>query len=148
MDDFPCKLQNDDFSCGRACYQALLEYFGRTAPRFRACPVDGTDPRTLEHFLRRAGLGMLSGEMQFKTLRQQVAAGNPVVCMVTQDGCGHYVVVYKVSKAGRVYAMNPSFGLVTYSRAKFEAAWYERERMSAVFRHWGIAVWDPENNDA
>jgi len=138
----PC-LQRDNFSCGPACARCVLDFFGlaKRGTSSATTPIDGTDPRTIEGFLRRAGLRLQSGEMTVADLKHHTEAmERPVIAAVTFDEEPHYVVVSGVRR-GRVYLMDPWRGLVSLTASAFVASWWVGEdRFGARYQSFGIAA--------
>lgn len=135
-------LQTSGFDCGSACFRAVCAYWETRASLGHGWPnpIDGTDPRVIEAAFRRAGLGVLSGEMDTEALRHLTNRGRPVVCLIRSENSGHWVVACKVTRT-RVYLMDPEKGHTHLPLGLFDAAWSaaDTDRGGTVYRRWGIA---------
>lgn len=145
LDSFPSVIQAGDADCGPACCSALLRYWG-IRQSVQTCTgllytsgMDGTDPRTIEAFLRSHGLHVLAGEMSLEDIREQTRRGRPVLCVLQ----GHYVVALSVWR-GRVYLHDPAEGRVALKSADFEARWRDTDRLGVRYERFGLSVWRPE----
>lgn len=140
MPDLPDVRQRDNFSCGEQAARVVLQYWG-VKPRVIAVanPVDGTHPATVVAIFRAAGLRCITGEANLELVRAMTRAGMPVVCLVQQDGEGHYVVVGSVSR-GRVRFQCPLNGPGSLSAAAFEAAWHDVDAWGTAFRRFVIVA--------
>lgn len=101
--------------------------------------LDGTDPRAVESYLRRMGLTVLAGEMTINDLAHFGRTGRPVLCLVQDDGVGHYVVSAG-TRRGRVYFQDPLAGPRSLSRLGFDLAWWDYDRLGPAYRRYGLAV--------
>jgi ABC-type bacteriocin/lantibiotic exporter with double-glycine peptidase domain len=142
----PDVRQVESFDCGAAATDAVCRYFGRYKPRayykklLGTNGINGTDPRTIESFLRGEKLKVLSGDMEIKDLQQLTAAGRPVITLVTFDESGHYIVVTGVDR-GRVRYNDPDGGKKSISIGSFISSWVDIDRFGVVYRQFGVAVW-------
>lgn len=137
-------LQDKGHDCGEAAVRCVLAFHGVTAPARIACQIDGTDPRTLEIYLRRLGCLVTSGEMSTDDLRHFCGDGRPVVCLVTNPGEGsHWVTVRGVSRS-RVYFMDPWDGSGNASVKDWEVFWTATGRLGETYKRWGVVVTVPE----
>lgn len=141
--DIPVRLQRAQHDCGDAVARAVLRKWRRPMPDLSAAGwpslVDGTDPRVLEALFRAAGLPVVSGEMTVEDLRHHARQGRPVVCLVSRNGTGHYIVSKGV-RYRRVHAMCPADGSVDFGVDDFEQCWRDVCRDGTVMTNWGIAV--------
>lgn len=145
------RRQSDGWSCGVVAASTALELIGyhrdcaTDYPKryILSTPLDGTDPRILESFFRREFLRVISGDMSVVDLKFHVDLGRPVVCLIQFGGTGHWVTVYRVTRAAVKYH-DPAKGFCKLSPAKFRAIWYDRDRNSFVYRGFGVAVFRPE----
>lgn len=104
-----------------------------------ANPMDGVDPRTMEAFFRSLGWPVQSGNMTHEDLRFHCSLNRPVVCLVTYDGYGHWVVVYDVTpRVVRFFC--PVVGCVKASSNKFAATWVDTDRGGVKFTGFGVVV--------
>lgn len=142
----PDVRQGTTYDCGVAGTQALCEALGVDMARKRyfsllgTHPYNGTDPRSIETFLRGLKLRVVSGEMRLRDLTHFTRTGCPVLCLVTLHGCGHYVVVSAI-KRNRVYFQDPSVGPSSLPRDGFEDVWVDYDRFCVTYRRFGIAAW-------
>lgn len=128
--------------CGPAAVYCVLEFLHRK-PRslhevtaaLHTNDTDGTDPRTIEGYLRGLGCRVQSGEMAVSDLRWHTQQGRPVIVVVR----GHYVVAAGVAY-NRVVVQDPLNGLRRISVPLFLGSWREVDRLGAVYRQFGIAV--------
>ena len=99
MIQLPDIRQQSDHDCGLTAVRVLLRHLGRRpTPRQLSglvCdPVDGTDPRNIETFLRQLNLRVQAGSFKVDDLDRLTSSGRAVVCLTTPaHGIGHYVVV-------------------------------------------------------
>ncbi len=137
----PDVRQKDTYDCGPACVKAVCQFYGKrlslseVAAGLASSPTDGTDPRTIERFLRNAGYKVLSGEMDLSDLKANAKAGRPTIAILS----GHYVVVCGLERK-RVYFHDPLSGARFLSLANFYGQWRDHDRLQD-FKQWGIAVW-------
>lgn len=134
--------QTRDFDCGRAAVASVYQFFEIRKRHSALCTssLDGTDPRTLEAYLRKDGFFVLSGDMTIQDLREQTKAGRPVIVLMTLHGGGHYIVVSGVAR-GKVCFQDPVAGSSKMDAGEFEEAWHDFDRFGQVFERFGIAVW-------
>ena len=148
MIDLPDIRQQGEHDCGTTAVRVLLRSLARrvTSGQFSALacdPVDGTDPRAIETFLRGVGLRVLSGSMTWADLITLTASGRPVICLITPShGIGHYVVVGSAQQSLVRYQC-PSIGPDMLARIRWMRQWKEVDRLGAVYHQWGIAAWRP-----
>lgn len=139
----PDVRQRDNYDCGPACVKSVEQFYGRNRPLVEyvaglvASPTEGTDPRTVERYLRGLGYCILSGEMTVDLLRHFTDKDWPVIVLTT----GHYVVARGVAR-GRVYVQDPDLGPRSIKSEDFAKAWEDHDRVE-TFHRWGIAVWLP-----
>lgn len=144
----PDRRQTTGWGCGPAATRVALEYLGvrRPARRVREglphSPQDGTDPRTIEAFLRGLGLDVQAGEMALCDLAHHAAHGRPVLCLIQAGGVGHYVVSAGLFR-GRVYYQCPADGPADLPPTGWLSVWHDTDRYGTVYRRFGIAVGRP-----
>lgn len=102
--------------------------------------LNGTDPRTIEAFLRGEGLRVFSGEMRLEDLAHFTKTGCPVICLVTMHGSGHYVVAAGV-KRNKVWFQDPSGGLGSLTAGDFIDRWVDFDRLGVSYKHFRLVVW-------
>ncbi len=131
--------QATDSDCGPACVTWLLKHWGIKNIRLdditaalHTNAFDGTDPRTIEAYLRSWGLKVLAGEMEVSDLKQS----RPVLLTLRN----HYSVAVACQR-NRVTLMDPSEGEVKVSISELMERWSDVDRLGAVYNRWGLAVW-------
>lgn len=145
--DLPDVRQESHYDCGPAVVEVILRYFGLDCPgreelstQLVTSQIDGTDPRAIESYLRRAGLGVQMGEMAWEDVRHHGGLGRPVVLIMTPSTVGHYVVSRGVVR-GHCHIHCPLTGPRRYAREALEAVWYDHDRLGPWYVGFGIAVW-------
>lgn len=142
----PPVRQRKGYDCGLAVVESILAAFdvahGRKSMKalLGTTPLDGTDPRAIESFLRRVGLCVQSGSMTLADLVHHTRLGRAVVCCVTHEGVGHYVAVSRV-RGGYVYRMCPSGDGVCERSSLFLSRWSDVAWSGCRLSCWGIACW-------
>jgi hypothetical protein len=136
--------QKSQYDCGIVAVKVLLRALGKrlTPDNIKALstsPIDGTDPRAIEALLRKLGLHVLSGEMTWNDL-VYFTQTRPVICLITHDGVGHWVVASGI-KDGKMHYHDPSNGPLYMGKKKWHETWSDIDRLGAVYRQWGIAAW-------
>lgn len=139
--EVPAVRQKKDYDCGTAAARAVFRFHGKSFPDLSELgvpsPIDGTDPRVLEAIIRRAGLGVESGESRVATLRHHTREGRPALVLIQDHGGGHWAVVCGVER-GRVHLMDPSVGPRAIPVAEFEAAWLDVCRDGTLYHCWAV----------
>ncbi len=136
--------QKTDYDCGIVAVKILLKALGkRLTPDnekvLATSPIDGTDPRAIEALLRKLGLHVASGEMTWEDL-VYFTQTRPVICLVTYDKVGHWVVAAGL-KDRKMYYQDPSSGPRSLGKRKWLEHWKDIDRLGATYRQWGIAAW-------
>lgn len=134
--------QKDDYDCGAAAVDTVLRFLGVrscAAVLDMANPVQGTAPDTVEALLRRAGLPVLSGTLHIEDLKHFPDHGRPVVCPVSTDDGGHWVIVAGISR-GRVHYQCPLNGKTTMKVSDWLVRWRDTSRSGHEYDRWGIVV--------
>lgn len=132
--------QKGAFDCGEAAVRTVLRYYRLSTGHVSfATPIDGADPRVVEGALRAAGLAVQSGEMSLEDLKYHLRAGRPVICAVTSDGAGHWVVASAVTRS-RVHYHDPEKGATSLPVADWLAAWTDWHGLGVRFERWAIAA--------
>lgn len=148
MIDLPDVRQQGEHDCGPTAVRVLLRAIKKRPARHQwaglLCdPVDGTDPRNIETWLRSMGLRVLSGSMTLEDLGRITQTKRPVICLVTPShGIGHYVVVGGVSSE-KIWFQDPSAGPTCIRVREWASLWREVDRLGASYPCWGIAAWRP-----
>ena len=122
---YPWVRQNDETDCGAAALATLARYHRRPLSVERMRDLAGTDRvgTTLLGLLRAAeGLGFVAKAVKgAKETLPQVPL--PAIAHVmTPDGRGHFVVLYKV-RPDSVIVADPAQGIRRLTRAEFERDW-------------------------
>ncbi len=142
--DVPLVRQVGPFDCGTAAADMVLRYYRQRMPDLTAAgwpsPIDGTDPRVVEAILRNAGLGVVSGEMDWVDLRHHTGLGRPVACLIQHNGCGHWVVV-RGAAYGKVHCLCPAEGEIVLSWSQFDRLWVDVCRDGTRYHQWGVVAW-------
>lgn len=133
--------QRTDYDCGPVCVRIVLAFHKLRWPLETvyalSTPHDGTDPRTLESFLRSTGLHVASGSLGIEYLRCATRQASPVIALTQHEGAGHYVTVKGVEK-GVVHYQCPSLGPCKKKCDDFLADWLDVDRLGVQYRCWGI----------
>ncbi len=144
----PVVLQGNDFSCGRAALQAVLDYHGQPVDNLAlgqalgTDPDDGTQPDALVDLVRSLGLPCeVRDHASLDDLAHALDAGAPCICCVQRSGGGHWLVIQGVTDAG-VVVMDPLEGTRTIPRAEFEKNWWDTAG-GKRYERWALAVGAP-----
>lgn len=139
----PDVRQERDDNCGTAAAEVVRRFYGiRERAADLANPIQGTAPDTLAAVLRSLGLNVLAGQMLggVADLQHFTRLGYPVVCCVTLNGAGHWVVVAGVAR-GRVHFHDPLAGPRKLPLSEWLDCWRDTSAETAQpFRSWGIVV--------
>ena len=143
--------QSDSFDCGAVAADVACRVHGvcKRKGYFRHLlgtnGINGTDPRTIEAFIRLEGLKVLSGEMDIHDLQFMTRRGKPVITLVTFETCGHYIVVRGVTGTGRnkfVHFHDPETGRQKMPANEFIEVWRDYDRFGVSYKQFGIVVWE------
>ncbi|WP_312752614.1 peptidase domain-containing ABC transporter [Epilithonimonas hominis] len=123
MKSFPFYRQPDLKDCGPTCLRIISKFYGKTIPlqqirNLSETTREGSSLLGLSDAAEKIGLKSLGVQVDFKTLVEEV----PLPCIVHWNKV-HFVVVYKIDKAGTVYISDPSYGLITYNKEDFIKFW-------------------------
>lgn len=123
MKKFPFYKQPDAKDCGPTCLRIIAKHYKRSIAlqpirTLSETTREGSGLLGLSNAAERLGFRTLGVKIDFNTL----VADAPLPCIVHWNK-NHYVVVYKIDKANRVYVSDPSYGLITYSREEFIKYW-------------------------
>lgn len=138
----PDVRQSGDYDCGAAAVESVLRFHGvRPSPWVRklANPVQGMAPDTIEAVLWESLGCVAGGVMMVDDLRHFAGSSRPVLCPVTIDGFGHWVVVRGVCR-GRVYFQCPLSGPQVIGSRHWSMAWHD-STPGSVYRSYGIVGW-------
>ncbi len=119
MKSFPFYKQPDNKDCGPTCLRIIAKHYkkGIALQQIRTLAEttrEGSGLLGLSNAAEALGFRTLGVKINFNTL----LADAPLPCIVHWNK-NHYVVVYKIDKAGKVYVSDPGYGLITYTKAEF-----------------------------
>jgi len=120
---FPFYKQPDAKDCGPTCLRIIAKNYNKSIPlqhlrTLTETTREGSGLQGLSNAAENLGFRTLGVKIDFKTL----VADAPLPCIVHWNK-NHYVVVYKIDKAEKVYISDPSYGLITYKREEFIKHW-------------------------
>jgi ATP-binding cassette subfamily B protein len=120
---FPFYKQPDGKDCGPTCLRIIAKHYNKSIP----LPQIRTLAETTREGSGLLGLSNAAEALGFRTLGVKInfntlLADAPLPCIVHWNK-NHYVVVYNIDKAGKVYVSDPAYGLITYSKAEFIKYW-------------------------
>ncbi|ALL05716.1 ABC transporter ATP-binding protein [Pedobacter sp. PACM 27299] len=123
MKKFPFYKQPDAKDCGPTCLRIIAKYYKKSIPlqhlrTLSETTREGSGLLGLSNAAENLGFRTLGVKIDFDTL----VAEAPLPCIVHWNK-NHYVVVYKIDKAGKVYISDPSYGLITYPKEEFIKHW-------------------------
>ncbi|WGQ11200.1 peptidase domain-containing ABC transporter [Pedobacter gandavensis] len=123
MKKFPFYKQPDAKDCGPTCLRMIAKYYKKSIPlqhlrTLSETTREGSGLLGLSNAAENLGFRTLGVKIDFDTL----VAEAPLPCIVHWNK-NHYVVVYKIDKAGKVYISDPSYGLITYPKEEFIKHW-------------------------
>ncbi len=120
---FPFYKQPDAKDCGPTCLRIIAKHYNKSIPlqhlrTLTETTREGSGLQGLSNAAENLGFRTLGVKIDFKTL----VADAPLPCIVHWNK-NHYVVVYKIDKAEKVYISDPSYGLITYKKEEFIKHW-------------------------
>ncbi|WP_293308315.1 peptidase domain-containing ABC transporter [Pedobacter sp. UBA5917] len=120
---FPFYKQPDAKDCGPTCLRMVARHYNKSIPLHTIRTLsettrEGSGLFGLSNAAENLGFRTLGVKIDFNTL----VADAPLPCIVHWNK-NHYVVVYKIDKANRVYVADPSYGLITYTKEEFIKYW-------------------------
>lgn len=123
MKKFPFYKQPDAKDCGPTCLRIIAKYHKKSIPlqhlrTLSETTREGSGLFGLSNAAENLGFRTLGVKIDFDTL----VADAPLPCIVHWNK-NHYVVVYKIDKAEKVYISDPSYGLITYPKEEFIKHW-------------------------
>ncbi|GGH13342.1 peptidase domain-containing ABC transporter [Pedobacter zeae] len=123
MKSFPFYKQPDAKDCGPTCLRIIAKHYNKSIPLAQIRTLaettrEGSALLGLSNAAEALGFRTLGIKINFSTL----LADAPLPCIVHWNK-NHYVVVYKIDKAGKVYVSDPGYGLITYTKAEFIQYW-------------------------
>lgn len=141
-------------ACGQGVLECIWTHFDVAIRPVPVTPMDGVGPDTLEAALWHSGLRVQSGTMDLNDLAHHTKKGRPVICLITEDTTGHWVVVQRVKtrlvmrkgwakakKIRYVHLQCPTIGPYWEPARVFVRRWRDRtHRRGTIYKHWGIAV--------
>lgn len=123
MKKFPFYKQPDYKDCGPTCLRIVSKFYGKVIPLQQIRTLSettraGSSFMGLSNAAEKIGYSTLGIKIDFDTLKEDV----PLPCIVHWNK-EHFVVVYNIDKNSRVHISDPSYGLITYSKAEFIKQW-------------------------
>ena len=123
MKSFPFYKQPDAKDCGPTCLRIIAKHYSKSIPLqqiriLSETTREGSGLLGLSNAAESLGFRTLGVKIDFNTLVSEA----PLPCIVHWNK-NHYVVVYKIDKAKRVYVSDPSYGLITYTQEEFIKHW-------------------------
>lgn len=123
MKSFPFYKQPDNKDCGPTCLRIIAKHYKKSIALQQIRTLaettrEGSGLLGLSNAAEALGFRTLGVKINFNTL----LADAPLPCIVHWNK-NHYVVVYKIDKAGKVYISDPGYGLITYTKAEFIKYW-------------------------
>ena len=120
-------IQEDACSCGAACIQSIVSYYGGYVPLETVLDDTntdslGTNALAMTHALRKYGFAAFGKKIALKEIANREL---PVIAHVVKDGLEHFLVIYDI-KESEVVTMDPAYGEKTYGREYFESIYDER----------------------
>ena len=134
--------QQRDYDCGAAALDAVCRYWGKRArgPVALASPVEGMAPDTVAAWLRSLGARVLAGGLfGVSCLQHYTRSGLPVLCPITLEGVGHWVVVRGVER-NKVYYHDPATGPDSMSARAWLDCWRDSTGGGHTYDRWGIVA--------
>lgn len=159
---FPDILQNSNYSCGDACVQAVLAYYGIEYTEYRLEKIlktdedCGTSIKPILSFFRKRKFRLRHGTFTVDDLRKFIDREIPIIILIQAWGpkgtdykrtnrFGHYVVVSGYNKKGLIIEDPAIFGRGFISYAQLKKRWHADDE-GKVYR-WGLAVWGKKRYD-
>ncbi|MFW0716052.1 peptidase domain-containing ABC transporter [Pedobacter sp. N23S346] len=120
---FPFYKQPDAKDCGPTCLRIIAKHYHKNISLQQVRTLsettrEGSGLHGLSNAAETLGFRTLGVKINFNTL----VTDAPMPCMVHWNK-NHYVVVYKIDKANKVYVSDPSYGLITYTKEEFIKHW-------------------------
>ena len=167
--DFPEARQATNFTCGAACVQAVLYYYGTEKRedelvkilQVRPPPEEsaGVKPAVIIDFFEKEGFQIKNGEMTLEVVKSFIDQKIPVILNIqawnekykTEDvdysgyNDGHYVVAIGYTDSYMIFE-DPSIltnrGILTFN--DLEKRWHDKDIDNVIYDHHGIAVFGKE----
>jgi ABC-type bacteriocin/lantibiotic exporter with double-glycine peptidase domain len=153
---FPDILQNSNFSCGNACVQAVLAYYGIEYTETKLIKVLktsckwGTKSKNMIEFFKEKNFKVKHGSFTQQDLKDFINKGIPVIILLQAWGpsgteyehtnqYGHYIVVSGYNKRGFLIEDPAIFGRAFLSYAQLKKRWHAEDE-GKIF-NWGLAIW-------
>ncbi|MFD2286168.1 ATP-binding cassette domain-containing protein [Pedobacter petrophilus] len=123
LKEFPFYKQPDAKDCGPTCLRIIAKHYHKSISLQQIRTLsettrEGSGLHELSNAAETLGFRTLGVKINFNTL----VADAPMPCMVHWNK-NHYVVVYKIDKANKVYVSDPGYGLITYTKEEFIKHW-------------------------
>jgi ATP-binding cassette subfamily B protein len=120
---FPFYKQPDAKDCGPTCLRIIAKHYKKSIPlqhlrTLSETTREGSGLLGLSNAAENLGFRTLGVKIDFDTLVEDA----PLPCIVHWNK-NHYVVVYQIDKAEKVYISDPSYGLIVYTKEEFIKHW-------------------------
>jgi len=134
----PIINQHNNYSCGEACVESILKYYGENVKDLKfASAEDGAAPRQIEYQLRSRDFNVLSGNMDWLTVRYWLRRKVPIIVCYE----GHWVILIKTYNRS-ILIMDPALiDYQTMSIVKFRKLWFDYDTMGTSYKNWGIIAY-------
>jgi uncharacterized protein len=159
---FPDILQNTNYSCGDACVQAVLAYYGiefteHELEKLLKTDVNwGTSIKPMLSFFKKKKLKIKHGKFTIEDLKKYINNEIPVIILLQAWGpvgtdyrrtnqYGHYVVVSGYNKRGFIIEDPAIFGRGFLSYSQLKKRWHADDEGKVY--NWGLAVWGKRKYD-
>lgn len=159
---FPDILQNSSYSCGDACVQAVLAYYGIEYTEHKLEKIlktdenCGTSIKPMLSFFKRKKYKIKHGKFTIDDLKKFIHKEIPVIILLQAWGpvgtdytrtnqYGHYVIVSGYNKRGFIIEDPAIFGRGFLSNAQLKKRWHADDEGKVY--NWGLAVWGKRRYD-
>lgn len=121
MKTFPHYKQPDSKDCGPTCLRIIAKHYGKLISLKEIREIsettrEGSSLLKLSDAAEKMGFKTIGAKLSFEKLNQA-----PLPLIVHWDK-QHFVVVYRIKK-DTVFISDPSYGLISYSKAEFISRW-------------------------
>lgn len=159
---FPDILQNTNYSCGDACVQAVLAYYGieytehKLEKLLKTDSNWGTSIKPMIAFFKRKKFKVKQGSFSIEDLKKYINKNIPVIILIqawapggtdytSTNQFGHYVVVSGYNKRGFIIEDPAIFGRGKITYAQLKKRWHADDEGKVY--NWGLAVWGKKRYD-
>jgi len=135
MIKIPIVQQTDNYSCAESCIRSLFEYHGiKVKQTSFASMIDGTAPRTIEHYLRINNYNVIAGNMDWNGVKYYLRRGIPVITCYNS----HYVILVGTEKRS-IIMMNPLYSdYQKISIKSFKDVWEDYTTDGTIYKMWCV----------